>query len=197
MTIREVIDLSRITTLGSYALKDDDTVVIQLLNFSLSQVYSRIPALTQIQHLHLVTEKTRYNYLDVAYKPLSVVTSCERVLPVNDDTDVFSVFDMGNHVLDIPMCIQEITDDVVILLQVKPPKVTCDNVDTIDFTPDDALVPSILSYMAYMVSKNISEANGVGFLQEFMQQIDEIKTLGLYTVYNNSMRSPFYKNGWV
>ena len=197
MTIREVIDLSRITTLGSYALKDDDTVVIQLLNFSLSQVYSRIPALTQIQHLHLVTEKTRYNYLDVAYKPLSVVTSCERVLPVNDDTDIFSVFDMGNHVLDIPMCIQEITDDVVILLQVKPPKVTCDNVDTIDFTPDDALVPSILSYMAYMVSKNISEANGVGFLQEFMQQIDEIKTLGLYTVYNNSMRSPFYKNGWV
>ena len=197
MTIRELIDLARITTLGSYALKDDDTVVVQLLNFSMSQVYSRIPALTQIQHIHLVEEKTRYNYLDVAYKPLSVVTACERVLPVNDDTDNLSVFDMGNHVLDIPMCIQEITDAVVILLQVKPPKVTCDNVDTIDFTPDDALVPSILSYMAYMVSKNISEANGVGFLQEFMQQIDEIKTLGLYTVYNNSLRSPFYKNGWV
>jgi len=197
MTIREVLDLARITTLGSYALKDDDNVVLQLLNFSLSQVYNRVPALTQIQHIHLVADKTRYEYLDVAYKPLSVVTGCERILPINDDTDKLSVFDMGNHVLDIPMCIQGITNDVVILLQVKPPKVTCDNVDTIDFTPDDALVPSILSYMAYMVSKNISEENGVGFLNEFMQQIDEIKTLGLYTVYNNSLRNPFYKNGWV
>jgi len=197
MTIREVIELAKITTLGSYALKDDDNVVLQLLNFSLSQVYSRIPALTQIQHIHLVTDKTRYEYLDAAYKPLSVVTSCERILPVNDDTDILSVFDMGNHVLDIPMCIQEITNDVVLLLQVKPPKVDCTNVDTVNFTPDDALVPSILSYMAYMVSKNISEENGVGFLNEFMQQIDEIKTLGLYTVYNNSLRSPFYKNGWV
>ena len=197
MTVREVIDLARITTLGSYALKDDDEVVVQLLNFSLSQVYARIPALTQIQHIHFVSEKTRYEYLDVAYKPLSVVTECERVLPVNDDTDVFSVFDMGNHVLDIPMCVQELTDAIVVLLQVKPPKVTCDNVDTIEFTPDDALVPSILSYMAYMVSKNISEANGVGFLQEFMQQINDVKTLGMYTVYNNSLRSPFFKNGWV
>ncbi len=197
MTIREIIDLARITTLGSYALKDDDNVVIQLLNFSLSQVYSRIPALTQLQHIHFVPKKTRYNYLDVAYKPLSVVTECERVLSVNDGTDVFSVFDMGNHVLDIPMCVQELTNSIVILLQIKPPKVTCDNIDTIDFTPDDALVPSILSYMAYMVSKNISEADGVGFLQEFMQQIDEVKSLGMYTVYNNSLRNPFYKNGWV
>ena len=197
MTIREVLDLAKVTTLGSYALKDDDNVVLQLLNFSLSQVYNRVPALTQIQHIHLVADKTRYEYLDVAYKPLSIVTGCERMLPINDDTDKLSVFDMGNHVLDIPMCIQGITNDVIILLQVKPPKVTCDNVDTIDFTPDDALVPSILSYMAYMVSKNISEENGVGFFNDFKQEIDEIKTLGLYTVYNNSLRNPFYKNGWV
>jgi hypothetical protein len=197
MTIREIIDLARITTLGSYALKDDDNVVIQLLNFSLTQVYSKIPALTQIQHLHLVCEKTRYEYLDDGYKVLSAVTGCERWLAVNDDTDPLAIFDMGNHVLDIPMCVQELTSDVLLLLQMRPPKVTCDNVDTIDFTPDDALVPSILSYMAYMVSKNISEANGVGFLQEFMQSIDEVKKLGLYTTYNHSLRLPFYKNGWV
>jgi hypothetical protein len=197
MTIREVIDLARITTLGSYALKDDDQVVVTLLNFAMSQVYSRIPALTQIQHIHLVCEKTRYEYLDVAYKVVSAVTGCERWLAVNDDTDVFSIFDMGNHVLDIPMCIQELTNDVVLLLQIKPPQVTCDNIDEIDFTPDDALVPSILSYMAYMVSKNISEANGVGHLQEFMQHMDEIKRLGLYTTYNHSLKLPFFKNGWV
>jgi hypothetical protein len=197
MTIREVIDLARITTLGSYALKDDDQVVVTLLNFSMGQVYSKIPALTQIQHLHMVKEKTRYDYLDVGYKVLSAVTGCERWLSVNDDTDMLSIFDMGNHVLDIPMCIQEITNDVILLLQIKPPKVTCDNVDTIDFTPDDALVPSILSYMAYMVSKSISEANGVGHLQEFMQSIDEVKRLGLYTTYNHSLKLPFYKNGWV
>ena len=197
MTIRETIDLAKITTLGSYALKDDDTVVINLLNFAMGQVYGRIPALTQIQHIHLVKDKTRYEYLDSAYKTLSVVTECERWLSVNDDTDPYGVFDMGNHVLDVPMCVQDLTNAIVLLLQIKPPKVTCDNVDTIDFTPDDALIPSILSYMAYMVSKNISEANGVGFLQEFMQTIDEVKRLGLYTSYNHSLKLPFYKNGWV
>ncbi len=197
MTIREVIDLARITTLGSYALKDDDNVVIQLLNFSMSQVYNRIPALTEIQHIHLVVDKTRYEYLDKAYKPLYAVTECERMLAVNDDTDPLAIYDMGNHVLDIPMCVQETTNSVLLLLQVKPPKVTCENIDTIDFTPDDALVPSILSYMAYMVSKNISEANGVGFLQEFMQSIDDVKSLGLYTGYQHSLKLPFYKNGWV
>ncbi len=197
MTIREIINLARVTTLGSYALKDDDIVVIQLLNFSLSQVYSRVPALTQLQHIHLVKDKTRYDYLDVAYKTLFVTTECERVLRVNDDTDPLAVFDMGNHILDVPMCVQKLTNALVLLLQIKPPQVTCDNVDTIDFTPDDALVPSILSYMAYMVSKNISEENGIGHLQEFMQSINEVIAQGLYTPYNNSMRSPFYKNGWV
>jgi hypothetical protein len=197
MTIREIVDLARITTLGSYAIKDDDNVVIQLLNFSMTQVYSRIPALTQIQHLHLVDKKTRYEYLYEGYKVLSAVTSCEQWLNVNDDTDPLAIFDMGNHVLDIPMRVQEITNDIILLLQVRPEKVTCDNVDTIGFTPDDALVPSILSYMAYMVSKNLSEENGVGFLQEFMQSIDEVKKLGLYTTYNHSLKLPFYKNGWV
>lgn len=197
MTIRELIDLARITTLGSYALKDDDDVIVKLLNFAMGQVYNRIPALTQLQHIHFVEKKTRYNYLDVAYRTLSVTTECERVLKVNDDTDPLAVFDMGNHVLDVPMCVQETTNAIVLLLQVKPPEVTCDNVDTIDFTPDDALVPSILSYMAYMVSKNISEANGVGHLQEFMQSINEVIALGLYTPYNHSLKLPFYRNGWV
>jgi len=197
MTVREIIDLARITTLGSYALKDDDNAVVTLLNFAMTQVYTKIPALTQIQHLHLVQEKTRYEYLADSYKILSVVTECERWLAVNDDTDPLAVFDMGNHVLDVPMCIQETTNAILLLLQMKPQKVTCDNVDEIDFTPDDALVPSILSYMAYMVSKNISEANGVGHYQEFMQSIDEVKRLGLYTTYNHSLKLPFYKNGWV
>jgi hypothetical protein len=116
---------------------------------------------------------------------------------VNDDTDPLAIFDMGNHILDIPMCVQETTDDVILLLQIKPDKVTCDNVDTIDFTPDDALVPSILSYMAYMASKSLSEENGVSHFNDFMQNIDEIKRLGLYTTYNHSLKLPFYKNGWV
>ena len=197
MTIREIIDLARITTLGSYALKDDDEAVVKLLNFSLSQVYSRVPALTQLQHIHLVENKTRYNYLDVAYKMLFATTECERVLKVNDDTDSLAIFDMGNHVIDVPMCVQKLTNGLVLLLQIKPPQVTCDNVDKIDFTPDDALVPSILSYMAYMVSKTISEENGVGHLQEFMQSINEVIALGLYTPYNHSMKLPFYRNGWV
>ena len=197
MTVRDIIELAKVTSLGSYALKDDDDVLVRLLNFSMSQVYTRIPALTQLQHIHFVDKKTRYNYLDVAYKILSVVTECERVLAVNDDTDQFAVFDMGNHVLDIPMCVQEMTSSIVLLLQIKPPEVTCDNVDTIDFTPDDALVPAILSYMAYMVSKNISEENGVGHLQEFTQSVDEIKRLGLYTSYHHSRKFTFYSNGWV
>jgi len=197
MTIREIIDLSRMTTLGSYGMKDDDPTVIALLNFAMTQVYNRIPALTQIQHIHLVSQKTRYSYLDVGYKVLSAVTGCEKWLNVNDDTDPLAIFDMGNHILDIPMCVQETTDDVILLLQIKPDKVTCDNVDTIDFTPDDALVPSILSYMAYMVSKSLSEENGVGHLQEFMQSIEDVKRLGLYTTYNHSLKLPFYKNGWV
>ena len=197
MTIREILDLSRITTLGSYALKDDDDVVLQLLNFSLSQVYSRIPVLTQLQHIHLVRDQTRYEYLSNSYKVLSAVTECERVLSINDDTDTLAIFDMGNHVLDVPMCVQELTNSLVLLLQMKPPKITCDNVDTIDFTPDDAIVPSILSYMAYMVSKNISEGNGVGHFQEFMNNINEVKSLGLYTTYHHSRRLTFYSNGWV
>ena len=104
---------------------------------------------------------------------------------------------MGNHVLDIPMCIQGMTSSLILLLQIKPPQVTCSNIDMIDFTPDDALVPSILSYMAYMVSKNISEENGVGHLQEFMQSIDEVKRLGLYVSYHHSRNLTFYANGWV
>jgi len=197
MTIREIIDLAKITTLGSYALKEDDNAVVTLLNFSLSQVYSRVPALTQMQHIHFLKSKTRYEYLDVAYKVLSAVTECEQILTINNDTDPLAIFDMGNHVLDIPLCVQKHTNSVVLLLQIKPPKIECSEVDTVDFTPDDALVPSILSYMAYMVSKNISEENGVGHYQEFMQSIDEVKRLGMYTPYHHSRNFTFHSNGWV
>ena len=196
MTIREIIDLARITSLGSYALKDDDDAIVKILNFSMSQVYNKIPALTQFQTIPLVVNKTRYDYLDVSYRPISVVTECGKPLVINDDTNKFSLFDMGNHILDIPLCVQKLTNNISILLQIKPPKVTCSNLDIIDFAPDDALVPSILSYMAYMVSKNISEENGVGHLNEFMQSIEEVKRLGLYVTYNHSMDLPFYRNGW-
>ncbi len=51
--------------------------------------------------------------------------------------------------------------------------------------------------MAYTVSKNISEENGVIFLQEFDRSINEVKSLGLYTQFQNSGTLVFKEHGFV
>ena len=197
MTIREILNLAKVSPLGSYALKDDDETMLILLNFALSQVYNKIPVLTEIQHIHLVGGKTRYEYLSNAYRVITATTECERVIVINDDTDALAIFDVGNHVLDIPLCVQETTNSILLLLQMKPPVITCSNIDTTEFTPDDALVSPILLHMAYMVSTNIGEESGVGRLQEFNESINEIKRLGMYNPYNHSNNVIFKSGGWV
>jgi hypothetical protein len=149
-----------------------------------------------IQHIHLVDGKTRYEYLSDSYKIISAVDEYERVIVINDDTEPLAIFDMGNHVLDIPLRVQKCTSSILLQLQMKPPKIECSNIDTIDFAPDDALVSPILLYMAYMVSTNIGEENGVSRLSEFMQSIDEVKRLGMYTPYQHSRAFAFYSGGW-
>jgi hypothetical protein len=198
LTIRELIDLAKITSLGSYHLKDDDNAVLQLLNFSLTEVYNRVNALTESHRLVLLPNKYRYEYLSNSYRILDVHTDCGRTIPLNSELEKISVYDIGNHVLEVPEPVHCVTDVLVLILAIKPPKITVDNIDTVDFSPDDAMVSPILSFMAYMVSKNISESNGIGHLQEYEAVIQRIIATGSYNKYNPTQNkiSPI-RNGWV
>jgi len=197
MLVREVIDLSKLTTLGSYAIKCNDADIMVLFNFALTQVYLRMPILTQTQQLVLVCNKNRYETLSSSYMPLSASTYEGRYLAINDNTDELSIRHLGNHLIYVPDSLFEITNKVSILLQMKPPRIDYCNIDTTEFTLDDALVPAVLAYMAYTVSKNISEENGVIFLQEFDRSINEVKSLGLYTQFQNSGALVFKEHGFV
>ena len=197
MSLRELLELAKITSLGSYAMKDDDESLIKIFNFSLKEVYSKIPgALVAQQKLNLVKGKTRYEYLAGTVKILGAADCMGNAIAINDDTDHYSIYNLGNNVLDVPMCVQHKTDFVVLTLQINPPKITCDNLDTLDFTPDDALQLAVISHMAYMVSKNISEDNGIGHFNECMNAINEVNRLGLYTPYQHSWTNKFVSDGW-
>lgn len=197
MQLNEILELAKISGLGSYHLKHDEPTMVTLLNASLRQVYLRVPALTKEHILVLIEGKSFYTYSEDAYKILYAKSDCGNNLPVNSDTEQLSIFDMGNNRLDVPQIVQRVTPSVTLMYHIKPPTVTCENILTLDFLPDDALVSSIISYMAYMAGKNISEANGVGHYQEFQQQIDEVKRLGLYNSYSYSINSRFRESGWV
>jgi hypothetical protein len=197
MTIRELLDLAKITTLGSYAMKDDAKAMLMLFNVALIDVYDRLPVLTATQNIVLKEDKYMYYYLDNAYRIINAKTMCGKKLYLNSGLECLSIYDNGNKVLDIPDTVHRVTDEIILTLQMKPPRITEDNIDTTDFTPDDALTTSILFYMAYMVSKNISEGNGVNHYQDYMNSINELKLSGRFNHYNPTMNNNlFYNNGW-
>lgn len=197
MQIGDLLELSKVSGLGSYHLKHDDTVMVILLNAALKQVYMRVPALTKEYVLVLHNGKTFYSYPEEAYRIIQATTVCGKKITVNSNVEYLAIFDTGNHRLDVPIHVHEVTDAISMLLHIKPPTVTCANIGTLDFLIDDALVSSIISYMSYTAGKNISESNGVGHYQEFLQQIDEVKKLGLYNTYSHSTNTNIKSNGWV
>jgi len=197
MRVRDVIELAKITSLGSLSIKSEDESILALFNYALTQVYLKIPALTQTQNLVLLCDKRRYMYLDNSYFPISASTVEGKPLSINDNTDLLSIRDLGNHIVFVPNTVHRITDKVSLLLQLKPPKIDYCNIDTTEFSLDDALVPATLAYMAYTASKNISEKNGIVFLQEFDKSIIEVRSLGLYVPFQSSNAIVFKDGGFV
>jgi len=197
MTLPELLDIAKLASLGSYSKKNDESVVIKLLNHAMVQTYSRVPALREQHHIHLTPGRYRYEYMQEAYNILEARTSCGTPLSVNDSNSV-GIFDIGNHVIEVPETVHKLTDMIVLTLAIKPPKVTCENIDKLDFMPDDALAPAILSYMAYMAGKGLSENGGQIHLQEFELHIRNAKSEKQYN--RQSISKPEYTgvdNGWV
>lgn len=178
MKLLEIVNLAKISSLSAYGQVYDDRNIIMLLNFAVKYTYSKVPVLTQVHNIRLSSGRYLYNIP----KCVGIVNCTVDAITVSSNNKDSGVKRLSPTEIVVSSNIANSEyRSIELELHTEPDQITENTIELLDLEPDVILVTPILSYMAYLASKAISEMDGQVHLNEFNTAISDILASGSYT----------------
>lgn len=205
MTVQDVIDSAAYSEIAGTAIfSKDDTVKVPAItvwiNQALIEISKKIPLITKEQVINLITDSLdtglTYALPDDCLQVVSVYGENGQELPINDETDKFSVFTPTFNRILVPGAQPD--SAISVIYTAKPEKVSA----VTDVLPvNEVFLDSILmflGYKAYMPTNSTLTKNSISddYLAKFKLAVNYILESGMFMPDGIKEHSYFDAGGW-
>jgi hypothetical protein len=186
---------------STFVLRQNDVLidlVESITSYHLLLKYAQSQAGTSTQQHLYIRDLVEEPFQEDVIRILSVFDSCGRELPLNDETNDYSVFTPQNRVLQVPRP----KDGIALSLgyQAKHPLLTLEDL-TQEIDLPDVLVPALRAWIAYrafgQLNTQESQAISAGHLESFKATCGEAVALDLVSTSQSQTNNRFQRNGWT
>ena len=199
MTVQQVINMAKASELNALAVKDDDNVILEMINLGLIELYKRFPLKVDEAIITLVDGRDVYSldgndanvqmgntdYMSIvaAYGEVNVYDLSigeVKELPINEEDNILSVNTVGWNSVQVPA---SLSGNYVSIIYTAAPKylTIADISDSIPVPPQ--MVEALLHYVGYRahsaVDGEINSENTTHYTR-FEASCNRVLALGLF-----------------
>lgn len=204
MTVRQVIDLAKVSELSGLGIANNDEAVLGFINLGVLELYKRFTLRNEEYIIELVdgvdiyTMPANYMWAIAAYGEVDIrSTETVNQLPINEEDNPLSVNSVGWNKLQVPVAV---SGAYISIIYVASPEVyTTDNLDEVlDLPPQ--MMEALLSYIGYKgnstIDSGIQTEDNVWYIR-FDSSCNKIREYAMVTSDDMYMNKRLSTRGFV
>lgn len=204
MTVRQVIELAKVSELNGLRVADNDTAILGFLNLGVLELYKRFSLKVEEYIIELdesvgiYTMPSDYMWIIAAYGEVDV-KSVETVneLPINEEDNPLSINTVGWNKLQVPLSVNGAF--VSIIYVARPAMYEVSELDsTLDLPPQ--MIEPLLAYIGYRANATIDsgvQTEDNAWYIRFNNSCDKIRQESMINSDDMFMSSRLSKRGFV
>lgn len=159
MTIRQIIDLAKVSELNGLAIGNNDESVLGFINLGVLELYKRFSLRVEEHIIELVdgvdlyTMPANYMWLIAAYGEVDMrSTDMVNELPINEEDNPLSVNTVGWNKIQVPI---SVTGGYISIIYIASPEVYTIDELSVEVNLPPQMIEPLLAYIGYRANATI------------------------------------------